>query len=312
MPEFREIRSRFGFLELCKNSEMACEVTVMAVEQLGVDAAIIFADLLLIVDALGLGLEFVKGEGPVIHRPIRSAADVEALPNIDAAESLSYVCKAISLTAQALPEDIPLIGFAGAPFTVAAYMIEGGGSRNFENTKSFMYNEPVAWAQLLQRISDDTAQYLHAQVDAGADALQIFDSWVGCLSPADYERFVLPHTRSLLTALKSRVPTIHFGTGTATLLELMSQAGGDVIGLDWRVPLDKGWARVGHDRAIQGNLDPTVLFGPKEEIRTQAQRILKEAGGRPGHVFNLGHGILPTTNPDSVKYLVEAVHEWRS
>lgn len=305
--EFRAVRSKYGFLELCKTPEKACEVTVMAVEMLNVDAAIIFADILLPIDALGLGLEYVKGEGPQIGRPIRSRADVEALPQIDVATSLSYVYDAIELTSQKLQKNIPLIGFAGAPFTLASYMIEGGGSRNFENTKALMYSDPTAWALLLDRIVEITAKYLHHQVEAGADALQIFDSWVGCLSPSDYSRFVLPHMRKLFDTVGDIAPVIHFGTNTATLLPLLREAGGDVIGMDWRIPLDQGWQIIGHDKAVQGNLDPTVLLGSKDEIRIQACRILQEAKGKPGHIFNLGHGILPMTPVENVKYLVEVV-----
>ena len=307
MPEFRDIRSRVSFLELCKNSELACEVTVMPVDMLDVDAAIIFADILLPIDALGLGLEYVKGEGPLIHNPIRLATDVAALKPIDVGQSLGYVYKSIELTARALPKHIPLIGFAGAPFTLASYMIEAGGSKTFDKTKSFMYSEPEAWHLLMKKIVDISAQYLNFQVDAGADALQLFDSWVGCLSPTDYERFVLPHTKALIELVSGRVPVIHFGTGTATLLKLMAQAGGDVIGLDWRVNLAEAWLNLGFDKAVQGNLDPTVLLGTREELKLQVARIMKEAASRPGHIFNLGHGVLPMTSPDQVKFLVETV-----
>lgn len=306
-PEFREVRAKYGFLELCKNSQKAAEVTVMAVEMLNVDAAIIFADILLLIDALGCGLEYVKGEGPVIHKPIHTFDDVAALPDIDVAESLSYVYEALRLTANQLPKHIPLIGFAGAPFTLASYLIEGGSSKNFEKTKALMYSQPETWHQLMDRIVDLTAKYLQHQVTAGADALQLFDSWVGCLSPTDYRRFVLPHSTKLIDTISGDVPIIHFGTNTATLLADMKEAGGDVIGLDWRIPLDQGWAKVGHNTAVQGNLDPTVLLGTKEEIKLQAQRVLKEAAGKPGHIFNLGHGILPPTPIENVKYLVEVV-----
>jgi uroporphyrinogen decarboxylase len=222
----------------------------------------------------------------------------------------AYVFKAIELTSKALPQDIPLIGFAGAPFTLASYMIEGGGSKNFEKTKAFMYRETDAWNALMERIVDITVQYLHRQVESGADALQLFDSWVGCLSPADYQRFVQPHSTSLIEKISGSVPVIHFGTNTATLLSSISEAGGEVIGLDWRISLTDGWRAVGEEKAVQGNLDPTILLGTKEEIKTQATRILKEAGGKPGHIFNLGHGILPMTPVDNVKYLVDVVQSY--
>lgn len=307
MPEFRAIRERMSFLELCKNPDMACEVTVMAVDMLQVDAAIIFADILLPIEALGLGLEYVKGEGPLIHRPIASSADVNALPDIDVGDSLSYVYEAIRRTSKQLPDNIPLIGFAGAPFTLASYMIEAGGSKNFDKTKMFMYREPQAWHTLMQRIVEITTEYLDHQVNAGADALQLFDSWIGCLSPSDYQRFVLPHMKNLIDAISGKVPVTHFGTGTATLLHQMSEAGGDVIGLDWRVDLRRAWQHVGYEKAVQGNLDPTILLADRNEIKSQALRVLDEARGRHGHIFNLGHGVLPMTPPDNVKYLVDVV-----
>lgn len=311
MPEFREIRSKYGFLELCHNSQLAADVTVMAVDMLGVDAAIIFADILLPIEALGLGLQYLKGEGPHIENRLATPASIAALPEIDVKSSLSYVYDAITIAANQLPQNIPLIGFAGAPFTLASYMIEGGGSRNYENTKALMYTHADAWNQLMERIVKLTAEYLMHQVEAGADALQIFDSWIGCLSPCDYQRFVQPHMKALFDRLRSfNVPVIHFGTGTATLLPLMSDAGGDVIGFDWRVNLRDEWNKIGSNKAVQGNLDPTVLLGTKEEIKNQAERILREAAGQAGHVFNLGHGILPPTPVENVKYLVESVHSW--
>jgi uroporphyrinogen decarboxylase len=308
MPEFRELRSRVGFLDLCKDSALACEVTVMAAEQLGVDAAIIFADILLPLEPLGVGLEYARAEGPVIHRPVRMPADVDALNHVNSDEHLAYVLESLRLTRRALKDDIALIGFAGAPFTLASYMIEGGSSRNFEQTKQFMYKQPQAWARLMQRLTDLTGQYLLAQVAAGADALQLFDSWVGCLSPSDYERFVLPYSKQVCATIRGVAPLIHFGTGTAGLLHLMSSAGGDVIGVDWRIGLDRAWQLVGPQKAVQGNLDPLVLLAPPEEMEIQAARVLNEAGGRRGHIFNLGHGVLPPTDPGNVKRLVEFVH----
>lgn len=310
MPEFRELRARVPFLDLCKSPDLACQVTVMAVDQLGVDAAIIFADILLLLDAYGVGLEYVKGEGPLIHKPVRTWEDARAMKALEIPHDLGYVFKAVELTRQTLPEQIPLIGFAGAPFTLVSYMVEGGASRNFELTKTLMYREPELWNHLMHGLALDTATYLNCQVNAGADALQVFDSWVGCLSAADYERFVLPHMKVLFENIDSDVPVIHFGTGTATLLPLMARAGGNIIGVDWRVNLAEAWDIIGHHRGIQGNLDPVVLLGPRDEIQMQTMRILQEADGRRGHIFNLGHGILPPTNPDNVRYLVELVHEY--
>ena len=309
-PEFREIRAKTTFLELCKNTELACEVTVLAVKQLQVDAAIIFADILLLLEPLGVGLEYAKGEGPIIHRPVKSMEDVKALRPVVAREDLAYVMNAISLTRAELPADIPLIGFAGAPFTIAAYMIEGGSSRNFDKTKSFMYNQPQAWSILMKTICGITSDYLNAQIEAGAEAVQLFDSWVGNLSPHDYAQYVAPYSKLIIDSIVGDIPVIHFGTGTTTLLPQMTEAGGDVIGVDWRTDLDSAWRTIGYDRSIQGNLDPCVLLGNKDEIKEQAERVLREAAGRPGHIFNLGHGVLPPTNPDNVRYLVDLVHNY--
>ncbi len=309
LPEYRAIRARVGFLELCKTPEAAAEVTVLPVERLGVDAAILFADILLVVEPLGVGLEFARGDGPVIRRPVRSAADVERLPEADPRETLSFVFETVRRARAALADRVPLIGFAGAPFTVASYLVEGGASRDFLWTKRLMHADPGAWHALLGRLSRAIARYLEGQVAAGAQAVQLFDSWVGCLSPDDYRDLVLPHTRAVIQALPPGVPVIHFGTGTAGLLEAMREAGGDVIGLDWRVDLGAAWARLGHDVAVQGNLDPAALFAPPAEIRRRVQTILDRAGGRPGHVFNLGHGVLPETPVEHVRALVDAVHE---
>jgi uroporphyrinogen decarboxylase len=308
MPEFRAIRRRVDFLKLCKSPDLAAEVTVMAVEQLGVDAAIIFADILLPLDAMRRELEYVKGEGPVIHKPVRSPAEVEALGYWSAREQLSYVFDAIKLTRQALKAEVALIGFAGAPFTVASYLIEGGGSRSFEKTKAFMYSHKTAWNTLLDQLTSFTCDYLSGQIEAGADSYQLFDSWVGCLSPEDYLEYVQPFSRRVFDTVRG-APAIHFGTGTAALLECMRDAGGEVIGIDWRIKLDEAWQRVGYDRAIQGNLDPCVLLSNKSEIKRRVELILGQAERRPGHIFNLGHGVLPPTDPQLVKYLVEAVHE---
>ncbi|HSE25881.1 MAG TPA: uroporphyrinogen decarboxylase [Pyrinomonadaceae bacterium] len=312
MKDYRDVRARTSFLELCKTPSLAAEVTVTAAERLGVDAAIIFADILLILEPLGLQLEFPKGEGPVIHNPIRSGADLKALHELEDVRALDYVYEAIKVTRSQLSPKTPLIGFSGAPFTLASYMIEGGGSRNYVNTKTLMYSDSGAWHELMALISRALAKYLNAQIEAGAQAVQLFDSWVGCLSPSDYREFVLPHTRHVIQNIKPGTAVIHFGTGTSSLLELMREAGGDVIGLDWRIELDEGWRRVGHDFAVMGNLDPVALFSNTKVLRSQAQRILGQAAGRPGHIFNLGHGILPETPVENVVALVEMVHELSS
>ncbi|HTE18188.1 MAG TPA: uroporphyrinogen decarboxylase [Armatimonadota bacterium] len=308
MEEYREVRARHGFLELCKKPDLVAEVTVTAAERIRADAAIIFADILLIVEPLGLNLEYSRGDGPVISPTIRDGGDVDRLREPDP-EALSYVYDAVRATRAALNPKTPLIGFCGAPFTLASYMIEGGGSRNYENTKSLMYRDAGAWHALMERVARGLIPYVNRQVEAGAQCIQIFDSWVGCLGPEDYREFVLPHSRTLIQGITPGVPVIHFGTGTATLLRDIRDAGGDVIGLDWRTPVDWGWAEVGHDRAVQGNLDPLVLYAEPETIRARAKQILDQAGGRPGHIFNLGHGILPKTPVDNVVRLIEYVHE---
>jgi uroporphyrinogen decarboxylase len=309
MNEYREVRARTTFLDLCKTPSLAAEVTVTAAERLGVDAAIIFADILLILEPMGINLEFAHGEGPVIHNPVRTAADVDRLREIEDVGSLDFVCEAIRQTRESLRDDLPLIGFSGAPFTLASYVVEGGGSKNYVYTKTLMYNDSGAWHAMMSLISRGLVKYLNAQIEGGAQAVQLFDSWVGCLSPNDYREFVLPHTRSVIQNVTPGVPVIHFGTGTGTLLELMREAGGEVIGLDWRVRLDEGWRRVGYDTAVMGNLDPIVLFANQDQLRSQAKRILQQAEGRPGHIFNLGHGILPETPVENVIALVEMVHE---
>lgn len=308
MPEYREIRSRLSFLELCRTPEVAAEVTVTAAERLGVDAAILFADILLLVQPLGVGLEYSRNDGPIIQRPVRSPKDVEQLPAIDAAAELPFVYEAVRLARAQL--HVPLIGFSGAPFTLASYLIEGGGSRHYLHTKTLMYRAPQAWHRLMEVLASNVVSYLRRQIEAGAQAVQVFDSWVGCLSPADYREFVLPHMKRLFAALPETVPAIHFGTGTAGLLELLREAGGSVIGLDWRVDLGTAWLRVGFDRAVQGNLDPVTLLGSREALLVRAREILDRAGGRPGHIFNLGHGVLPQTPVDHVRALVDFVHDY--
>ena len=310
MPEYRAIREKYSLLEICYQPELAAEVTLQPVRALGVDAAILFADILLPVIPLGLGLEFAKGEGPILQNPIRTMEDVQALNPVEAEVDLGYVMDAIRILRDEL-NGIPLIGFCGAPFTVASYMIEGGSSREFLKTKTMMYSDPQTWHALMEKLSFVLAGYLVAQIRAGAQAVQVFDSWVGALSPQDYEKFVLPYSQKVLQAAKNEiVPVIHFGTNTTTLLPLMKRAGGDVIGLDWRIPLDDGWTALGSDVAVQGNLDPITLFAPLPEIKTRVHDVLRRADGRPGHIFNLGHGILQNTPVDNVKAVVDMVHEY--
>jgi uroporphyrinogen decarboxylase len=310
MAEYRAIRVRHSLLEICAQPELAAEVTMQPVRRLGVDAAILFADILLPLPPMGLQLEFAAGEGPVIHNPVRTAADVEVLRTVEPRESLASVLETVRLVRAELNGRIPLIGFAGAPFTVASYAIEGGSSRQFVETKRLMYGDEALWHRFMSHVTDTIVAYLTAQVEAGADVIQLFDSWAGILSPQDYERYALPYSQRILRALQAlEVPSIHFGVGTATILHLLQQAGGDVIGLDWRVPLDEGWERLGAGAGVQGNLDPTVLFAPVSAIRPRVEDVLRRAGGRPGHIFNLGHGILPGTPVEHVKAVVEMVHE---
>jgi uroporphyrinogen decarboxylase len=309
MPEYRAVREKFGFLELCHHPQAAAEVTVTAAERLGVDAAIIFADILLVLEPLGVGLEFSTGDGPVLERPVNGPEDVERLTAYDVDDALGFVYEAVRLTRAALAGRVPLIGFSGAPFTLASYLIEGGGSRQYVRTKAFMYQHPAAWDALLALLARVINAYLRGQIAAGAEAVQLFDSWVGCLSPDDYRHRVLPHSRAALAGLSGLAPVIHFGTGTGGLLSLMREAGGDVIGVDWRIALDDAWTAIGPDRGIQGNFDPVTLFASPAEIRDHAAAILARAARRPGHIFNLGHGILPQTPVDHVRALVDAVHE---
>ncbi|MDX1563912.1 MAG: uroporphyrinogen decarboxylase, partial [Phycisphaeraceae bacterium] len=305
---YREVRAGLSMIDLCQSPEVAAEVTLMAVDRLGVDAAIIFSDILTPLIPMGLDLEFVKGEGPVIHNPVRGPQDVERLKQ-PAPGDLDYVYEALKLTRRALRPDIGLIGFAGAPFTVASYVIEGGKSRHYARTKTMMLTERPTWDALMERLVEMLIGYLRGQIEAGADAVQLFDSWVGALSPDDYRQAVLPHVRRLIEAVSGSAPVIHFATGNPALLPLMKEAGGDVIGLDWRVELDEAWAQLGDDVAVMGNLDPVALYAPESVIRHRVERILQQAGGRPGHIFNLGHGVLPDHDPTRVAALVDAVHE---
>ncbi|MGH9649404.1 MAG: uroporphyrinogen decarboxylase [Terriglobales bacterium] len=309
MPEYRAVRQRHSLLEICQTPELAAEVTIVAAEKLGVDAAIIFADLLLPLEPMGLPFHFEAGEGPVVEKPLRDAADVAAL-STDGASDLEYVAESIRRVAAHFGERLPVIGFAGAPFTLASYMIEGGGSRQYVETKKLMYRQPAVWDELMQKLVTVLGRYLVSQARAGADVLQVFDSWVGCLSPGDYKSYVLPHTTELVAQAKAAgVPVIYFGTDTATLLPAMKETGADVIGVDWRIPLDDAWKSLGSQGAVQGNLDPTALFAGWPEVRTRAADVLERAGGRSGHIFNLGHGILPGTPVENVRALVDFVHE---
>src|SRR5689334_9792619 len=307
MEDYRKLRAEHSFLDLCKRPELAAEITVAPVEKLGVDAAILFADILLILEPMGLGLEYTKDDGPVIRAQIRSRTDVEELNDFEPEKELSFVFEAVRKCRAALNGKVPLIGFAGAPFTLASYIVEGGGSRNYLKTKKLIYSDPGAWKALMERLATAVAKYLNAQIAAGAEAVQLFDSWAGCLSPGDYQRYVQPYTRAAIAAITPGTPVIHFSTGTAGMLKLVREAGGDVIGVDWRIQLDDAWNLIGRDVGIQGNLDPAALLAKPKEIRSRVEDILNRAGGRPGHIFNLGHGVLPETPVENAVALVKAV-----
>jgi uroporphyrinogen decarboxylase len=308
MSEYRALRERYSLRDICRTPDLATEVTLQPVRRVDLDAAILFSDLLLPLEPMGLPFDFVKGEGPQIERPIESAADIERLKLFEPREALGHVLEAIEIVQEELHGRVPLIGFAGAPFTLASYAIEGGHSNNFARTKSLMYGHPDAWHRLCDTFATVVADYLGAQIDAGVDAVQIFDSWVGTLSAADYREFALPHSKKIFDAIVGRVPAIHFGTGTATMFPELREAGGDVIGVDWRIPIDEAWEDIGFDRAVQGNLDPTLLLGPPRRMIDQAEDILNRVAGRPGHIFNLGHGILPSTPVEHVQMLAQFVH----
>jgi len=312
MKEYRNLRKKYSFLEMCKNPELAAEVTLQPLQKLNVDAAIIFSDILIPLEPMGVGFEFAKGEGPVFHRPIREKKDVEQLKVIEPEEDTPFLMEAIQIVRRELEGKIPLIGFSGAPFTLASYIIEGGHSKNYVLAKSMMYQDRVTWDKLMEKLSEVLIRYLNAQIRAGVQAVQVFDSWVGCLSQADYKEFVLPYSKKILNRLDKSVPAIHFGTSTSTLLRWRKGAGGDVIGVDWRDDLGEAWKRIGYDVGVQGNLDPVVLFGSIDLIKKEVKRILRQAEGRPGHIFNLGHGILPNTPVDNVIALVDMVHEYSS
>jgi uroporphyrinogen decarboxylase len=309
MAEYRAVRKKHSIIDICKTPEIAAEVTITAAEILDVDAAIIFADLLLPLEVMGMPFRFETGEGPIIEQPLRTSSDIEALQTDRAAE-LGYVSESISKVVKHFGAKLPVIGFCGAPFTLASYMIEGGSSRNYVHAKKMMYSQPAAWEMLMRKLVDVLASYSADQVTAGADALQIFDSWVGCLSVQDYRQYVLPYATELVKRLKKTgVPIIYFGTDSATLLPSMKETGADVIGVDWRCPLDQAWSSLNHRGAVQGNLDPVLLFADQKTLHRQTDLIMKQAQGRPGHIFNLGHGILPETPVDNVRELVQFVRE---
>jgi uroporphyrinogen decarboxylase len=311
MKEYREIRARYGLMEMFKTPELAAEITLQPVKAFSVDAAIIFADILLPLEGMGIRIEFPQDKGPVIRDSVRTAADVHSLRIADPEADLGFVLRSLRLVRSELEGKVPLIGFAGAPFTLASYAIEGGSSSNYVLTKEMMHRDQASWDLLMSKLCETILIYLKAQAAAGAQVVQIFDSWIGCLSPSDYKRYVLPHSRGIFQSLRqSGIPSIHFGTGTAGLLPLLAEAGGDIVGVDWRIPLDSAWQAIKADRGIQGNLDPVALMAPGPFLLQQASDIIDEAGGRPGHIFNLGHGILPSTPEDSVKALADYVHEY--
>ncbi|MBI5231826.1 MAG: uroporphyrinogen decarboxylase [Coriobacteriales bacterium] len=310
MPEYRAIREKHGFLEMCRTPDLAVEVTMQPVDLVGVDAAILFSDILVVFPGMGLDLEFAKGEGPVIHNPVRSAADVDRLSLSDPIEDTGYVMETLRILRGELENKVPLIGFAGAPFTLASYAIEGHGTRDYEITKALMWNEPEAWAKLMNKFADTVIAYLSAQIDAGAQTVQLFDSWVGYVSPYDYERFVLPYSKRVIEEVQKKgVPVIHFANGATSMLNLVRQAGGDVIGMDWRIDIAEGAEVIGPEFAIQGNIDPVALFGSDAALEERVVDILEKVGNRSGHIFNLGHGIHKTSDPEKAMLLIELVHK---
>jgi len=311
MKAYRDLRKKYSFLEMCKTPDIAARVTLQPIEKFKLDAAIIFSDILIPLEPMGVGFEFAKGEGPVFHHPVREMRDIEKLRVIEPEEEIPFLLKAIRIVRKELEGKIPVIGFSGAPFTLASYIIEGGHSRNYALTKSLMYRNRPAWDALMTKISEVLIRTLNAQIQAGVQAVQLFDSWVGCLSPTDYEEYVLRYSKNVIDGVNKSASLIHFATSSATLLELMKRAGGNVIGVDWRVDIREAWMRLGQEVAIQGNLDPAVLLGPVDLIRKEVERILDCLEGRPGHIFNLGHGILPNTPVENVAALVDMVHEYR-
>ena len=309
MAEYREVRAKTSFLELCKDPQLCSEVMVTAVNKLGVDAAIIFSDLLPILEPMGLDLEYAPGDGPQIHNPVRESTDIDRVVELENADALHFVIETVRQTRKDLPEHLPLIGFAGSPFTLASYVIEGGASRNYLHTKTLMYRDEGAWQELMQRFVHSITVYVNAQIAAGAQCIQLFDSWAGCLGPDEYKRYALPYLQQIIGGIIPGVPVINFATGNPALLPMLARGGSSVVGIDWRVRLDEAWATVGHNKAVQGNLDPCTLLADTDEIRRRAQEVLRQAGGRPGHIFNLGHGILQQTPVDNAIALVDIVHE---
>jgi uroporphyrinogen decarboxylase len=311
MKAYRDIRARYSLIEMFKNPALAAEITLQPVEAFSIDAAIIFADILLPLEGMGIGFEFAEVGGPVIGNPVRSLADIRSLRIADPDGDLGFVLKSLQMVRAEINGKVPLIGFAGAPFTLASYSIEGGSSSNYLKTKGLMHGDNGSWDLLMGKLCETITAYLKAQIRAGAQVVQLFDSWIGCLSPSDYRDYVLPHTQKIFQALREEgIPSIHFGTGTAGLLHLMAEAGGDIIGVDWRIALDNAWRCVGSATGVQGNLDPALLMAPWDTLSRKAAEVLDAAGGRAGHIFNLGHGILPTTPEDSVKALADFVHEY--
>jgi uroporphyrinogen decarboxylase len=310
LAEYRELRKRYDILTMAKTPELCAQVTLMPVKRFGVDGAVLYADIMLPLEGMGISLEIEPDIGPIIHNPVRTMQDVKALRTIDAEESTPFVMDAIRLVRHELEGKQAVIGFSGAPFTLACYMIEGRPSRDYGIAKSLMYGQPEVWHALMNKLTEVVSGYLVAQIHAGADVVQLFDSWVGALSPSVYEQFVQPYNQRIFQTIKQTgAPSIHFGTGAASLLELMTEAGGDVISVDWRVDLDHAWARIGYDRGIQGNLDPTLLLTDWSTIEAGMHDVLRRANNRPGHIFNLGHGVLAPTDPDMLTRLVDAVHE---
>lgn len=311
MKEYMAIKEKHSFLEMCRTPELACEITLQPIKAFELDAAIIFADILLPLQGMGIDLEFTKSGGPVISNPVRTRKDIDAVRVITPEQDVPYLLEAIKMVRKELDNKVPLIGFSGSPFTLASYIIEGEGSRNYINTKKLMYSDPEGWKILMDKISEIVIVYLNAQVDAGAQVIQLFDSWVGCLGPDDYKTFALPYIKRIVEAVsKKGVPVINFSTNTGTYLNIIKQGGGDVIGVDWKVRLDEAWKTIGYDHAIQGNLDPVVLFGPVSEIKKRVKEIIAMAEGRPGHIFNLGHGIILGTPVDNVRAVIDSVHEY--
>ena len=317
MEEYREIRAKHGFLEMCRTPELAVEVTLQPVDLVGVDAAILFSDILVSFPGMGLDLEFAKGEGPVIHNPIRSVGDVEKLRVADPYEATGYVMESIKILRRELENKVPLIGFAGAPFTLASYAIEGHGTRDYEYTKALMWSEPQAWDMLMNKFADNTIAYLNAQIDAGAQVVQLFDSWIGYVAPRDYERYVLPYNKRVIAEVTAHgdevvddgVPLIHFANGATSMIDLVQQAGGDIVGVDWRLDMKKAVQLIDHKFGIQGNIDPVALFAPDDELERMVVEILEAVGKRPGHIFNLGHGIHKTSDPEKARTMIRFVHE---